>query len=1170
MADNVKSCKRTTRSSLTITAWNARGLQTGVAYTTHLLDTSDVLILSEHWVPEHELFKIRHLHPEFNALSTAGKCISTNSSHAWGGVAILWRKEIDIHVSLLNCKSNRICGICLHEKGYHNLYIIGVYLPQVACKNESFMEELELLEELMKQCLMCGDVIIMGDMNCHYGMEFGPRGWGKTTTQAKHLYEMAVRGGLSIIDLQKHCIGPRHTYCSSNNGKSYIDHCLISNTLVESVVKCEVVEDCIINTSDHLPVQITVRAIVSQTVHTQPIIQDTAWHKLSCEEIQCQYTKLVSIELPSHLDKIEAWYTLLRKEEVSHEQLDCIVQTITNVLLDCSKQLPKKGCNKALKPYWTYSLKCLCKRKKEIYRIWKLAGRPRGDDSDIWREYKLVKKIFRKEQRVAMKQYELRNMKEFVEQAEVDSSYYWHMVNVSRKAKHKRVSPVKDNNGNVLIDTHEINQAWFDYFKNMFTPKADVRFDEEWYQQVNEYVSKQTTAPTEPYNTHLFDVPFSESELAQCVKSLKKKKASGWDRISSEHIKYGGDSLHNCILYVFNCMRKLECIPKSLNKGVLVPLPKGDKDPMIRENNRGITLLPVLNKLYQCLLKVRMGDDIESKIVSVQGAGKKQVSCLHTSLLLRETVEHNKQLGKSVYIAFLDVSKAFDCVWIEGMLYKLYKTGVDAKLCRIIKNMYCGFQCTVRTAHTYSDWFDVTQGVQQGAPLSMLLYELFMNDLLSQLRSSKLGACIDDIEITCPSYADDTAIVATHPCKMQCLLDMAFEHSTKWRYRFNALKSEVLCLDHKKNKVTFWLGKEVLPVVHKCKHLGTIMTPHVKEEVKFVKDNIRRARRTLLAVNGIGSNRVPMSTRNMSKLYWSLCVPTMTYGTEVLCLGSEARADLESAHWAVAKQIQHLPKHTPGPCVIPQLGWISINGYMDMISLLFLWRIFLLPMSSIYKNVVLKRMIMCLKSGIGDQRSASPVINVMQIAKKYKVISVILDSVTTGVYMSLVKWKVLIKHAIREIEWKKHTVASALCKKSHMFNDCIKCRALWPWYMHASRYPELSKKVTTLMRLTIGMETENERHNGTAYCECTPDQRKTVSHILFECVNIESQRMLLWNEVTNVLPQTFMLNLKKMSIHERTNFILSGFNCKYTQEWSNIYTCMLNFICKMLNFTKLP
>ena len=74
-----------------------------------------------------------------------------------------------------------------------------------------------------------------------------------------------------------------------------------------------------------------------------------------------------------------------------------------------------------------------------------------------------------------------------------------------------------------------------------------------------------------------------------------------------------------------------------------------------------------------------------------------------------------------------------------------------------------------------------------------------MNDLLVELQESGFGGDMDDINVTCPAYADDIALIATHPAKLQCLLDISMSHSKKWKYKYNAKKSEILVYGEKCN-----------------------------------------------------------------------------------------------------------------------------------------------------------------------------------------------------------------------------------------------------------------------------------------------------------------------------------------------------------------------------------
>ena len=135
--------------------------------------------------------------------------------------------------------------------------------------------------------------------------------------------------------------------------------------------------------------------------------------------------------------------------------------------------------------------------------------------------------------------------------------------------------------------------------------------------------------------------------------------------------------------------------PKQLKKGVIVPIPKSGKDPSEPTNNRGITLMSVISKVYDSILFKRHEKWFKRVLCETQGVAQNNCSSLNTALMLQEAVYANT----CVYVALLDVKKAFDSVWINGMLYKIIKLGVDKRLLRIICDSYNHWPAVVLTDH---------------------------------------------------------------------------------------------------------------------------------------------------------------------------------------------------------------------------------------------------------------------------------------------------------------------------------------------------------------------------------------------------------------------------------------------------------------------------------------
>ena len=92
---------------------------------------------------------------------------------------------------------------------------------------------------------------------------------------------------------------------------------------------------------------------------------------------------------------------------------------------------------------------------------------------------------------------------------------------------------------------------------------------------------------------------------------------------------------------------------------------------------------------------------------------------------MSELVQGRLREGKKTYAFFLDVQKAYDTVWRNGLWVKLWELGVRGKLWRVIKV----YSSAVLLDGECSEAFDVQQGVAQGCSLSPILFSVFINGL---------------------------------------------------------------------------------------------------------------------------------------------------------------------------------------------------------------------------------------------------------------------------------------------------------------------------------------------------------------------------------------------------------------------------------------------------------
>ena len=165
-------------------------------------------------------------------------------------------------------------------------------------------------------------------------------------------------------------------------------------------------------------------------------------------------------------------------------------------------------------------------------------------------------------------------------------------------------------------------------------------------------------------------------------------------------------------------------------------------------------------------------------------------------------------------------------------------------------------------------------------------------------------------------------------------------------------------------------------------------------------------------------------------------------------------------------------------------------------------------------------------------------------------------------------WKNLVKTRIKEYDRNSHILTSAMYIKSVLFVKCVTKVKMWPWYIHASRYPELAKHCTTLMRILLGMETESTDYKNISLCDCEYNQVKTVEHILFVCKKLKSSREHYWKSVVKLAPKRLFDDLNDMSVNSKTIFLISGFGGTYVPEFHLLYTAVLMYIIQMIKCSK--
>ena len=205
--------------------------------------------------------------------------------------------------------------------------------------------------------------------------------------------------------------------------------------------------------------------------------------------------------------------------------------------------------------------------------------------------------------------------------------------------------------------------------------------------------------------------------------------------------KKTAEALAPRLTVVFRQLIRLGSFPVFWRVAKVTPIPKGPPSSSA-SNYRPISLAPILSKVFERLVSVRLGRFTECRGVlpTTQFAYSKGLGTCDALLCVSHTLQSALELRQEARIVQIDFSAAFDRVNHQGILFKLYSVGVGGSVLSVLTQFLSG-----RSQHV------VVSGVPQGSVLGPQLFFLYTVELFSIVENKLYG------------YADDSTQVAVVP-----------------------------------------------------------------------------------------------------------------------------------------------------------------------------------------------------------------------------------------------------------------------------------------------------------------------------------------------------------------------------------------------------------------------
>ena len=130
-----------------------------------------------------------------------------------------------------------------------------------------------------------------------------------------------------------------------------------------------------------------------------------------------------------------------------------------------------------------------------------------------------------------------------------------------------------------------------------------------------------------------------------------------------------------------------------------------------------------------------------------QGGFRSGRGCIDQLFILTEVLRLRHNQGKATFVCFIDVKKAYDTVFRDGLWKRLLDVGLSGRILRVLLNLYDKAESAVMVNGILSRWFESGVGVRQGCVLSPLLFSIFINPLIEELRATGAGIDFDGGEL---------------------------------------------------------------------------------------------------------------------------------------------------------------------------------------------------------------------------------------------------------------------------------------------------------------------------------------------------------------------------------------------------------------------------------------
>lgn len=781
------------------------------------------------------------------------------------GVGFIIKEDLENRIEHWEAVTPRITYITLllEEK----LTIIQIYAPTTSEDILELEQFYNKLQETINRTREKGHkMIIMGDWNSRIGNK-----------QSKGNGTMGQHGG----ELTR-----------NENGKRMIEFCLLNNILIGNTffphkqvhkitfeaegTGSQTITDYVTYTSETRYNILDVRVFRGAELATDHFLlvvkyRCKIYHKKNKSK---PFTKLKvrSLEDPEKRKEYEERITKkLQTINQENTTIDQKWEIFKTAILESAEEVcgrVKIGQRKKRTPWWNETVRQVVKEKKQAWKKYQKSKTEQNRQEYIQKR-NLSRDTLKVEKQKSWEEFG----KEIENKFKSNKKEFWGIVKGIRKGERKLIRNIKNDKGELKTEEAEILNTWADHFSNKFKLESTL-----------ETVNTQTHENQEENEENNITL----AEVKAAVKNIKNQKAEGADQIAPEFIKYGGEKAIETLWKLLMQVWDEEKIPEEWKQNIIVPIYKKGSSTDCN-NYRAICLASVILKIYTRIIEKRIRSITEKHMQEEQAAFRALRQTQDHIFTLRTTIEKMLEYQRDIFVAFLDLTAAFDNIDRNQIWKVLEEKKVPLKLRKVTESVYKEVYGRVRIKGNLSKTFIMDKGLKQGDSLSPLLFILLMDKVAKECNNknrkfrTKLGHWnLIPTHIQSLIFADDIVLIADSPDKLQQILKNWEEKLKEMNMIINPNKSKILHVTKNKEQnldLNITIQEEKLEVVEQYKYLGTMFSKSgkISEEIK---NRVKSATNIYYSINRTIIGKKEITAKTKLQVYNAIYKPTLLYGSE--------------------------------------------------------------------------------------------------------------------------------------------------------------------------------------------------------------------------------------------------------------------------------------------------